>query len=244
MKIALWGYGKMGKTIHALLEESKHEIVGIIDVDTTDEQKNTILENADGIIEFTRPDAALQNVLEALDAQLAVVSGTTAWNQDLPKVQEKVEETDGKFMIGSNFSIGVNILFKITEQLAKLTQKFGGYSIKMDEIHHLQKLDSPSGTAVSLAEILMKNSEYDAWEEVHQETELDKTVYPNTIPIVAKREPEVPGTHGITLRSSVDTISLQHIAHNRKGFAKGAITALEWLFEQESGCYDVKEMFE
>ncbi len=240
MNIALWGYGKMGKTIHALLEQSEHEVVGIIHADTRTDRKQAILEEADGVIEFTQPDAALGNVLEALEAGVAVVSGTTAWTQHLSKVEETVERLSGKFMIGSNFSIGVNIMFKLTQELAKLTSKFGGYTYSMEEIHHTQKLDSPSGTAVSLADLLIQNSDYSNWKEVAESEPTDS----NVIPIVAKRQPDVPGTHNIEFHTEVDTLQFGHIAHSREGFAKGAITALEWLMAQESGSYDVKQMFE
>lgn len=229
MKIALLGYGRMGKTIERLALERGHEIIFRI----KDDVARYDLSQADVAIDFSIPDAALENITSCFDQQVPVVSGTTGW---LDKYQEAVElckEKNGAFIYASNFSLGVNLFFELNKKLAQMMSSFPDYSVSIEEIHHTQKLDAPSGTAISLAEQIIENSSKKAWKLDHAGE--------NEIPIHAKRIENVPGTHMVSYNSKVDTINIEHVAHSRDGFALGAIVAAEWL-RNKKGVYSMKDV--
>lgn len=229
MKIALLGYGRMGKVIERIALERGHEVVlRKTDVDTFEG-----LELADVAIDFSVPDAAVSNISTCMENNIPVISGTTGWLEDYPKMVKLCEEKNGAFIYGSNFSLGVNIFFELNAHLAKMMSNLGQYKISMEEIHHLQKLDAPSGTAISLANDIIKNSDYSSWAiENPKEDEIF---------IDAKREEGVPGTHSVFYTSAVDTIEIKHTAHNREGFALGAVVAAEWIIGKK-GVFGMKDV--
>ena len=231
MKIALLGYGKMGKVIERIALERGHEIVL---------RKSSVssfdgLDNADVAIDFSVPSSAVTNISECLNNGIPVISGTTGWLEDYNKMVALCEEKNGAFIYGSNFSLGVNLFFELNNYLAKMMSKFNQYKVTMEEIHHTQKLDAPSGTAISLAKGVIENSNYSNWT-------LDNPKE-NEIQIDAKRIENVPGTHSIFYTSEVDTIEIKHTAHNRDGFALGSIIAAEWLVEKK-GVFTMKDVLE
>lgn len=229
MKIALLGYGRMGKVIERIALERGHEIVlRKTDIDTFEG-----LELADVAIDFSVPDAAVSNISMCLENNIPAISGTTGWLEDYPKMVKLCEEKSGAFIYGSNFSLGVNIFFELNAHLAKMMANLGQYKISMEEIHHLQKLDAPSGTAISLANDIIKNSDYSNWAiENPKEDEIF---------IEAKREEGIPGTHSVFYTSAVDTIEIKHTAHNREGFALGAVVAAEWIIGKK-GVFGMKDV--
>lgn len=229
MKIALLGYGKMGKVIERIALERGHEIVLKKDKTTTFEG----LENADVAIDFSVPNAAVENISTCLNTNIPVVSGTTGWLENYNKMVALCQEKNGAFIYGSNFSLGVNIFFELNSHLAKIMSRFNQYKVTMEEIHHTQKLDAPSGTAISLAEGIIENSNYANWTM--------ETPKADEIKIEALRIPEVPGTHTVFYSSEVDTIEIKHTAHNREGFALGAVIAAEWLVGKK-GVYTMKDV--
>ena len=217
MKIALLGYGRMGRDIENIAKNRGHEIVAKIDKD----QIEGTLEHANVAINFSIPDAAVNNIFSALSLKIPVVCGTTGWLEDLKKVTDFTTKNDTAFLYASNFSIGVNLFFKLNEQLAKMMNNQSEYKVNIEEIHHIHKLDAPSGTAITLAEGIIENSKSSNWS-----LSTDKS---DEIQIDAIREGEVPGTHTVTYESSIDAISIKHEAHNREGFALGALVAAEWI---------------
>ena len=217
MKIALLGYGRMGKAIENIAKNRGHEIVAKIDKD----QIEGTLEHANVAINFSIPDAAVNNIFSALSLKIPVVCGTTGWLEDLKKVTDFTTKNDTAFLYASNFSIGVNLFFKLNEQLAKMMNNQSEYKVNIEEIHHIHKLDAPSGTAITLTEGIIENSKSSDWS-----LSTDKS---DEIQIDAIREGEVPGTHTVTYESSIDAISIKHEAHNREGFALGAVVAAEWI---------------
>lgn len=237
MKIALIGYGKMGKTIEELAVQRGHEIVArITSVNTTD---SLDFDDVDVAIEFTAPHFAVQHIEKCVLNNTPVVVGTTAWNDSLDHVREFVKEHNGSLLYASNFSIGVNIFFDINRRLAKLMANYSSYNALLEETHHLEKLDSPSGTAVSLAnDIMFENSRISSW--IHEDG-----VIPNLLDgqlgVVSYREANVPGTHKVTYQSDIDSIEIIHTAHNRKGFALGAVVAAEWL-QGKKGIYTMRDV--
>jgi 4-hydroxy-tetrahydrodipicolinate reductase len=233
MKIALIGYGKMGKAIETIALERGHEIVAVFNSENPFKNNATTLSkiaNADVAIEFTQPKLAVAHILTALEMNLPIVVGTTAWQKEgLQLVSDKVKANNGSLLHASNFSVGVNILFALNKKLASLMENQTDYSVEITEIHHTQKLDAPSGTAVSLAQdIIANNSHYSQWELTKNQT-IDEQI----IPITALREPEVPGTHFVRYNSEIDTFTLAHHAHNRKGFALGSVIAAEFLKDKK-----------
>ncbi|PHN05872.1 4-hydroxy-tetrahydrodipicolinate reductase [Flavilitoribacter nigricans] len=223
MKIALLGYGKMGKTIDQLATADGHEIVLKIDKDNVADRTPENLKKADVAIEFSQPDSAFDNICACLESGVPVVAGTTAWLDRLDEAKALVEQHQGALFYASNFSIGVNIFFALNRQLAKMMNAHPDYTVDMEEIHHTQKLDAPSGTAITLAEGLLDNLEQKSgWVE-------GKEPQAGEIPITSKREGMVPGTHIVNYHSSVDTITIKHEAHSREGFAKGALSAATWI---------------
>jgi 4-hydroxy-tetrahydrodipicolinate reductase len=222
MKIALIGYGKMGKTIERIAIERGHEIVSIIDVNNLDDFDSPAFKSADVAIEFTVPQVALSNYRRAFASGVAVVSGTTGWTEELPTFRKEIEDGGHTLFWSSNFSIGVNIFMAVNKHLAKIMNQFPVYNVEMTEVHHTQKLDAPSGTAITLAEGLLDNlHRKSAWVK---ETETQ----PNELAIKSIREGQVPGIHTITYESDMDTITITHDAKSREGFALGSVVAAEF----------------
>lgn len=223
IKIALLGYGKMGKTIDQLATADGHEIVLKIDKDNAADRTPENLQQADVAIEFSQPDSAFDNIKACLEAGVPVVAGTTAWLARLEEAKALVDKHRGALFYASNFSIGVNIFFALNRRLAAMMNDHPSYKVDMEEVHHTQKLDAPSGTAITLAEGLIENlTGKTGW------VEGDATAS-DAISIKSHREGMVPGTHIVNYRSSVDTITIRHEAHSREGFAKGAILAATWV---------------
>ena len=229
MKIALLGYGKMGKTIEAIALKRGHEIV--LKTSTASEQD---LSNVDVAIDFSIPSSAFNNISNALNQDTPVISGTTGWLEKYEDVISVCNEKKGAFIYASNFSLGVNIFFELNKNLAKMMASLDAYDVSLEEIHHTQKLDAPSGTAISLAnDIIENNKNYEKWA-------LDSSK-DNALPITAKRIEKVPGTHNIAYKSEVDTIEIKHTAHSREGFALGAVVAAEWLIGK-TGVFTMKDV--
>ena len=218
MKIALVGYGKMGKIIHQIALKRGHDVVATLDETPTLEKLN----NPDVVIEFSSPESAFGNIKFCLENKIPVVAGTTGWLEKKPEVEKIALENETGFLYGSNFSLGVNLFFALNEKLAEMMAPFqNDYSCQLEEIHHIHKLDAPSGTAISIAEGIFKHSDFKSWKlDETQGTELG---------ITAIREGEVPGTHSVFYCSEVDEIEIKHTAFNRNGFAVGAVIAAEWL---------------
>lgn len=222
MKIALIGYGKMGKTIERIAKERGHEIVSIIDINNTDDFESEAFRSADVAVEFTMPQTAVSNYRRAFAAGVPVVSGTTGWHEVLPELKKEIEENNYTLFWSSNFSVGVNIFMALNKHLAAIMNQFPAYNVEMTEVHHFHKLDAPSGTAITLAEgILEKMDRKNAWVK---ETETN----PEQLAIKSIREGEVPGIHTIRYESSVDSISITHDSKNRDGLALGAVLAAEF----------------
>jgi 4-hydroxy-tetrahydrodipicolinate reductase len=231
MKIALLGYGKMGKVIERIALERGHEIVLKKDEFNTYEG----LSSADVAIDFSVPSAAVSNISSCFNANVPVVSGTTGWLEHYDEMIALCKAKNGGFISSSNFSLGVNLFFEFNEYLAKIMSKFDHYKVDMEEIHHDQKLDAPSGTAISLAKGVIENSNYTNWT-------LDNPKE-NEIHIEAVRVGTVPGTHTVTYTSEVDSIEIKHTAHNREGFALGAVIAAEWLAGKH-GVFTMKDVLD
>ncbi|MFL0353752.1 4-hydroxy-tetrahydrodipicolinate reductase [Xanthomarina sp. GH4-25] len=229
MKIALLGYGKMGKTIEDIALQRGHEIV----IKTSNEDGYDIC-LADVAIDFSVPKAAFFNIANCLKHKIPVISGTTGWLDNYEKAVALCKEENGAFLYASNFSLGVNVFFELNKNLAKMMSLLKEYKVSIEEVHHTQKLDAPSGTAITLAEgIVTEHSEYSNW--ILNETK------EKAIPITAKRIDAVPGTHSIDYTSITDSIQIKHTAHNRQGFALGAVIAAEWILEKK-GVYTMKDV--
>ena len=231
MKIALLGYGKMGQVIEKIALQRGHEIVVRKSIGDSFDG----LENATVAIDFSAPDAAVENISTALKLGIPVVSGTTGWLNDYDKMVQLCNEKNSAFISSSNFSLGVNIFFELNTYLAKIMSKFEDYKIGIEEIHHTQKLDAPSGTAISLAKGVIENSNYNNWTLENPKSD--------AILINAKRIENVPGTHTVSYNSNVDLIEIKHLAHNREGFALGAVIAAEWIVGKH-GVYTMKDVLE
>ena len=229
MKIALLGYGKMGKIIEQIAVSKGHEIV----IKASRDSKYNIAD-ADVAIEFSVPSAAVENISNCLKHNVPVVSGTTGWLEHYDEMVKLCNNEQGAFLYASNFSLGVNLFFELNRYLAKMMSQFKQYDATIEEIHHTQKLDKPSGTAITLAQGIIKEHEgYNHYKLDASGTE--------SIPIYSKRIPEVPGTHTISYVSNVDTISISHEAHNRNGFALGAVLAAEWIIGKK-GVFSMKDV--
>ena len=222
MKIALVGYGKMGHIIDELATKKGHEIVARLNETPTAENLNS----PDVVIEFSNPEVAFNNIKICLEHKIPVICGTTGWLDQKLEIEEIALQNNTAFLYGSNFSLGVNLFFALNEKLANLMKDFSEYNVQLEEIHHTQKKDAPSGTAISIAEGIIKNDpRFDAWKlEETQNQELG---------IFAIRENEVPGTHSVYYKSDVDEIEIKHTAFNRNGFAVGAIAAAEWIIGKQ-----------
>jgi 4-hydroxy-tetrahydrodipicolinate reductase len=229
MKIALLGYGKMGQTIERIALERGHEIV------LKKDEFNTYdgLSSADVAIDFSIPSVAVANISSCFHAGVPVISGTTGWLEQYDDMVALCEAKKGAFISSSNFSLGVNLFFELNDYLAKMMAKFVSYTVEIEEIHHTQKLDAPSGTAISLAKGVIENSNYTNWT-------LDQAKE-KQIHIGVKRIADVPGTHTVTYASAVDSIEIKHTAHNRDGFALGAVIAAEWIVGKE-GVFTMKDV--
>jgi len=232
MKVALIGYGKMGKAIEEVLHERGHEVVARFTSDGIDQD---LLSTADVAIEFTLPEAAVANMKQCFDLQVPVVVGTTGWQNQAEEIYQHCEKTFGAMLPASNFSLGVNIFFEINRQLARIMNSQKQYDLSVEEIHHTEKKDAPSGTAITLAE--------DILQEVDRKSEWELASHSNgeKLAIEAKREKDVHGTHIIKYASAIDDIEIKHVAHNRKGFALGAVLAAEFL-QGKTGIYTMKDV--
>lgn len=237
MRIALLGYGRMGKMIERIAGDRGHEIVMIADEHNRSECTDEQLKQAEVAIEFTAPAVAVENYKWCFDQGVPVVSGTTGWLERWEEVIRYCREKQGSFFYASNFSIGVNIFFRLNEYLAKMMNGFDDYKVLIEETHHIHKLDAPSGTAITIAEgILGNHSGYRSW-KLDEGEKMDRDV----LPVSAKRIGEVPGIHAVTYRSEVDEIEIRHAALSREGFARGAVLAAEYL-KGKTGVYGMEDM--
>ncbi len=232
MKVGLIGYGKMGKAIEEILVERGHEVVLKISHTPTTEELNDV----EVAIEFSRPEYAFENLKVLLQSNIPTICGTTGWLEQQEEINQLAIDNNTAFLYASNFSLGVNLFFELNQQLARMMNKYRAeYNIHLEEIHHTQKLDAPSGTAITIAEGIMDQSSYDKWSMEEQ----GETI----IPIEAKRIENVPGTHIVQYNSVVDTIEISHTAHSRKGFALGAVIAAEWIADKK-GIFTMKDVLE
>lgn len=230
MKIALVGYGRMGKIIGEIASKRGHEVVARLKETPTAENLN----NPDVVIEFSLPEVAFDNIKACLENKIPVICGTTGWLERKSEVEQLAIDNGTAFLYGSNFSLGVNLFFALNEKLADLMKNVKEYSCQLEEIHHIHKLDAPSGTAISIAEGIIKNNpKFEAWK-------LEETQDKN-LGIFAIREDEVPGTHSVYYRSEVDEIEIKHTAYNRSGFALGAVVAAEWI-KDKKGNFTMKDV--
>ena len=229
MKIALLGYGRMGKEIEKIALQRGHETV----IKSTGENSYDITK-ADVAIDFSIPSSAYDNISKCINNNVPVISGTTGWLDKYNDIVDLCNKKSGAFIYASNFSLGVNVFFELNKQLAKMMSTLEQYNVSIEEIHHTKKLDAPSGTAITLAEGVIENTNKKAWE-------LDKKTSDENISIKAIRTPDVPGTHTVTYNSEVDTIDIKHTAHNRQGFALGAVIAAEWL-NGKTGVFTMRDV--
>lgn len=236
MKIGLFGYGKMGKAIEQIAEDQGIEIAWRIRSEDVPGVTPEFLQQADVVIEFTRPEAAFENVMRCLRAGVPVVSGTTGWSEQLPDAESYCLKNKGAMLWASNFSVGVNLFFALNRRLAQLMSTRPEYVASLIETHHIHKLDAPSGTALTLVkELIAHTDRYDGWS-------LESAAAgPGEIPIQAIREGEVPGTHLVRWQSAVDEISIEHKAYSRTGFASGALLAAQWLVNRQ-GVYGMGDV--
>ena len=230
MKIALFGYGKMGKVIDKIAKKRGHKIIYRIDENSI----NYDLKKVDVAIDFSTPKAAFSNINMALENSIPIISGTTGWLDNYNKAVKLCNEKNGAFLYASNFSLGVNIFFEINRQLAKIMSNHPEYVIKMKEIHHIEKIDAPSGTAITLAESIIKETDYQKWS-------LNKDFKENEISIEAQRLSDKTGTHEVMYKSDIDEIKIKHAALNREGFGLGAVIAAEWLIGKK-GVFSMKDV--
>ena len=229
MKIALLGYGKMGKSIEAIALHRNHTISLIV----SDSNSDYDFSNSDVAIDFSIPSVAVSNIKKAIDAGIPVISGTTGWLDQYQDVLDYCNSKNGTFLYASNFSLGVNLFFELNKRLSELMSNSSEYTTEIEEIHHTQKLDAPSGTAITLAEQIIENTHYTNWTLEEPK--------PNKIHIDAKRIENVPGTHEISYNSEIDSINIKHTAHSRQGFAMGAVVAAEWI-KDKKGIFSMKDV--
>lgn len=232
MKIALLGYGKMGKAIEEIAKNRGHEIVLKLEEDISNYELEKM--NIDVAIDFSVPKAAFKNITTCFKKNIPVVCGTTGWLDDYEKATKICKEEQSAFIYASNFSVGVNLFFELNKKLAQMMNGMDDYEIEIEEIHHTEKQDAPSGTAISLAQdIITENDRKERWQLDHA-TE-------NEIPIMAKRIDDVNGTHTVSYKSNIDSIEIMHTAHSRQGFALGAVLAAEWIKDKE-GVFTMKDV--
>lgn len=235
MKIALIGYGKMGHAIEEIARARGHEIVLTIGIENIEDNTVENIRKADVAIEFTGPEIAFNNIIRCIDAGVPVVSGSTGWLERYEEAKNYCLASNGALLYASNFSVGVNIFFALNKKLAELMAPHKGYDVRMKEIHHTTKKDAPSGTAITLAEgILSKNPKKTSWVN-------NESADPGALVIISERTDPAPGTHIITYTSDIDDIEIMHTAHNRKGFATGAVLAAEFLHDKK-GIFSMQEV--
>ena len=228
MNIAIFGYGKMGKEIEKVLLERGHTISHIIS--SKDNLELIDFSNTQGVIEFSTPEAAKKNIVFCLNNNLPVVIGTTGWYEDLDELSNLCDSKQTAMIHATNFSLGVNLFFKLNEQLAKLMNKYPSYTCSVTEIHHTEKKDAPSGTGITIAEgIITELDQFTDWENVNQ----SHLTNPNYLSLASERLPNVPGTHDVKYENEIDKIEISHTAHNRKGFALGSVIAVEWIVDKK-----------
>ena len=233
MKIALVGYGKMGKTIEKLALEAGHEVV--LKLNEAPTHAKLVDSGAQVAIEFTNPESAYHNLVTLLRSNIPTVCGTTGWTKFLSDIEDKTDQYNGSFLYASNFSLGVNLFFAMVQHTARLMKDYDQmYDLRIEEIHHTQKKDAPSGTAITIAEKIMLESNYKWWE-------LEGDKKQRTIPIHAVREENVPGTHIVEYKSFIDSIELKHTAYSREGFALGALKAAEFIYDKK-GVFTMKDV--
>lgn len=246
MRVLLLGYGKMGKVIERIAQERGHSIAARIDADNAGDllqiSQAAASDRPDVAIEFSQPDSAFPNLTFCLEHGIPVVCGTTGWLEHKPEIEQMARDRKGQFFYASNYSIGVNLFFRLNRLLAGWMNAYPQYEVSITEIHHTEKKDAPSGTAITLAEALLEGLERkSAWKG-----EEEPTLSPDQIAVHSIREPHVPGTHTVCYDSPVDRIELIHTAHSREGFALGAVMAAEWLNAQKvagrSGAFGMEEM--
>ena len=239
MKIALIGYGKMGHIIERIALERGHEIVSKVDVDNQEEFESEAFASADVAIEFTVPAKAVENYSKSWAAGVPVVSGTTGWNSVLPELKEEIAANGYTLFWASNFSLGVNLFFELNKRLAQMMNRYANYDVAMTEIHHTEKKDAPSGTAITLAEGILENLDRKLeWVLVDSQQSTDNS----QLGIEALREGKVPGTHIVKYDSAVDSITIKHEAKSREGFALGAVVAAEFLVGKPAGFYSMADL--
>lgn len=227
MNILLLGYGKMGRTIEAIAKKRNHNIAGKVNEDNLNDLPQFNSTNTDVAIEFSQPDAAFDNIKYCIEQNIPVLSGTTGWLDKKPEIEKLCLDKNGTFFYASNYSIGVNLFFKLNAQLAELMKSFESYNVEIEEVHHTEKKDSPSGTAISLAEDILEKIEGKAqWINKPYGGKQDLVI--NSL-----RENNVPGTHTVKYSSAVDDIEIKHTAHSREGFAKGAVLVAEWIKDKK-----------
>ena len=229
MNIALLGYGKMGKVIESIALQRGHKVM----LKVTSKDENYSLSGVDVAIDFSTPTSAIDNITNCLTHSIPVISGTTGWLANYDTIVDVCKANHGTFLYASNFSLGVNIFFELNKTLSKLMKGLPQYEVSVEEIHHTQKLDAPSGTAITLANEIITNSEYTSWTLGKPDSK--------EIGIIAKRIENVPGTHEITYESNVDSIQIKHTAHSREGFAFGAVIAAEWIYGKK-GIFTMKDV--
>lgn len=235
MKILILGYGKMGKTIEQIALNRNHTVPYKIDLHNQNALQDIGKEDVDVAIEFSSPESAYKNIRACLEKGIPVVSGTTGWLERKKEIEQLTRETNGGFFYASNYSVGVNLFFHLNKILARIMNNFPEYSASMEEIHHTEKKDAPSGTAITLAEGILENLDRKSgW--VNTETRKEEE-----LSIISKRIAEVPGTHTIDYSSKIDSIEIKHTAHSREGFAEGAVVAAEWLIGK-SGIFGMDDM--
>lgn len=235
MKIAIIGYGRMGKTIERLAVAQGHEIVLKISIDNIETFTQENLQKADVAIEFTRPESAFNNIQKCLSAGVPVISGTTGWLSQLETIKSICESNGGAFLYASNFSVGVNIFFEVNRHLAKMMNTHTEYEPSLNEIHHTKKLDAPSGTGITLAEGVLENIDRKSnWVNRNSDNTAE-------LALTSERIDSVPGTHSIHYSSAIDTIEIKHTAHSREGFASGSILAASWIIGKK-GCFTMREV--
>ena len=243
MNIALLGYGKMGKAIEEIALQKGHQVVLRIHDQNLEELTKENLQNADVAIEFTSPHSAVQNILLCFASGVPVVCGTTGWMAQLEMVQQKCKEFNGSFLYASNFSIGVNIFFELNKKLAGLMKHQSNYDVSMEEIHHTEKKDAPSGTAITLAEqIIDALPQKNKW-VLRQAQDDNASIKEEELSITSKRIDPAAGTHSVKYSSGIDDIEITHTAHNRKGFAAGALLAAEFIFDKK-GIFNMKDVLD
>ena len=230
MKIALFGYGKMGKIVEKIAKNRGHEIIFKIDKNSSHYDLN----NVDIAIDFSTPKSALSNISKALENCIPIISGTTGWTEQYNKAVKLCNEKNGAFLYASNFSLGVNIFFEINRNLAKIMNNYTEYKIKMKEIHHIEKIDAPSGTAITLAESIIDETNYQKWSFGNDFKE-------DEISIESQRLLDNTGTHEVIYKSEIDEIKIKHVASNRDGFGLGAVIAAEWLIGKK-GVFSMKDV--